>query len=437
MYNRDAVAEMKDVLGRLAESMDRLAEVHAKDRTGNGDANKELLEWLKKNGGSQKVDEVPVSDARADDLKIKRTKETKGTEEQSINYSTIRDVNAAFRALQGDLGGFQRTLVNAIKWGKDGQSYYEKIRGITPETMPRPVADTSKAVEMIDKLGTKEGLKAFFDLPYTGKGSPAAAAGGGVANQAAANRVAAAVNNIGVNGKPMLVPPIPPGYPGYNAAGAAAATSMSQWATMATAAAVAAAPMILSKLAIHTSDNVINETRSRFGNLDAKIATGLATYDLSRLMNNLEMAPKIADSFTKVLKSREELNKTLLPIETAASNVWNNIVTSFNKAANFLLTPVSQALSGGGKEWGILNPKNFFIGGPDVEKQMEALKKAKDMNIFEDSNFVNIGIRLRDRRLAMDKEQEVLDELASKTPPGGLALSIKRTPIAPPRRFVN
>lgn len=432
MYDRDKKVENAETLERLLIAIERLTELVSKE-----ESSKAILDSLK-DKGAKDVKTVPTSDVRADDIKINRPSSSSGRAASGvadINYSTINRLNTAFRALQGDLGAFQKTLMNSVVWGNKAQALATKVAGYSAEQIS-PIKTYKQAERWyLDKMEKGEGglagaykslgdrlapdgeklfefLKQGFDPKSAGK----------VLTQRNKEALIAEAQRATTG------PVVKPGTPG--ASGAAAimgGLDMGTLARVAGTVALAAAPLVMTKLAMAGTDGQIADTRSRFGTLNGSIATTLAHYDMSQLTNDLNMAPKISKSFKALLESREDFNKTLQPIDILAENVKNTLLTGLNKLANVVMKPfswVADALNKGGEEFDA-NQKKFEMLN---EKDKLAVKMG-----WMPLGWANVVANVDAQR---EKTQAEMDDLTVKTPMGLLALEIKRTPICPPRRFV-
>lgn len=456
MYERDKNVEKAESLERLLIAMERLTEVVAKDET-----SKEILSSLKEKGAKD-VKEVPSSDARADEIRYSRMPSTsRGPSEaagEEFNFTTVRRLNDAFKALGGDVGAFQRTLVTASQSGQRLKAIFDNPN----------LADKASGGE------TPMSLKAFRDK-YIGDMGPGAymnkmqpdmawvknaIASGTLFNDAmkeANNRAKDKFSNevmlAHMDYKEKLRnQPIRPGQPGSGGRAAILeGQDISSLARIASVTAIAAAPLVLGRLVQAGAMAQIEGSRP-FGMLNGNVATDFAMYDVNRMMGNMRVAKGISPSLSKLLNSETEFQKTMEPLRVLSNNFTNSLLDGGVSLINTVMKPVSgiakflneqndrtraiheEAAAGagigailGGLAGGI---GGFFLGG--VGAIPGALwGAAAGGGIGAAAGGLNEAVS--ERRM---KELRDAKNIPHKGHIDAFAMEIQATPVCPPRRFV-
>ncbi|HQR41582.1 MAG TPA: hypothetical protein PLX97_02835 [Gemmatales bacterium] len=356
MYQRDVSAELKEEIGRLAVALDRLAEVHAKDRGVKDEAARETLEWLKRNGAKD-IKEVPASDDRADELKtsyVRRGVSPAGGlgDSGGIDFTTINRLNSAFRALQGDVGGFQRTLAAASHWGSKAMGLAEKLQESTSSDSTKPLNLKQAKINTINKLLDEKGLSAgiaeYFNTAgprvsdieesrkYMGY-DEALKEAQKKSDERLLSKAKQAAKPAPPKDNGLLVPP-PPGT-------ISGGLDVAALAKIATTTALIAAPIVAGKMIQASAMSQIEGARP-FQMLDAGLATSFAMYDQKNLVTKMRQARGISSSMDQLLGSEARFQETLEPIKTAASNAWSSFTSGGVDLLNTLLKPISWLAKG-------------------------------------------------------------------------------------------
>jgi hypothetical protein len=339
MYDRDAKAENKEQLERLLVAIERLAETHAKDRKGEDNSNKELLDWLKKNGDSRSVRDVPTSDDRADALRTtqRRTNAIGGDGEQSLDATTVNRVNSIFKALQGDLGGFQRTISSIANWGERATKIVNNLQSITPDTTEGEINLKQAKKELLGKLssekGGSDGLKEYFKQlspdPERIEFHRQWMTYDEAVKQATKEKEDALLKRVRslprkqAEDNGLLVPP-PPGSNTSPIDG----TGLAKIVTTA---------VIGARLA--TVGTI--EGNRQYQMLDAGLATNYAMFNQKQLLTDMKYARNISPSLRQLLDSEGGLQSTLEPIKSLGATFSNNALSGITQAFDIMLTPVS------------------------------------------------------------------------------------------------
>lgn len=360
MYQRDVAAENKETLERLVMALDELTRVVSKD-----DTSRTILDVLKEKGAKD-VKEIPASDGQAEEIKTRyrsgggggQAGGTRGAEFQDWNLTTLARLNQAFRALQGDLGAFQRTLVNAAHWGNQalnaGRVAESVASTVTEAAKPKPVyrKATDEEIEAAMKDAASKGMSGMEMLKVAEKlakqGIEVTPEAGDVANQVAQNikttagqtvtpqaagKVSDIVNEISVEKTDGLVKTI-------KTVGGTLGFSTQTLAAAASSVALAAAPVVIAKFISSRALNQINELRP-FQMLNSNIATSFAQYDVNRLMMNMRIGRGISASTASLLASQTEFDKTMEPIRVTGTNFTNSLITGGLNAVSNILTPIN------------------------------------------------------------------------------------------------
>lgn len=468
MYNRDAMAELKETLGNLSSVMDRLVDVVAKDETSKG-----IMDLLKEKAGTGKENKgaPPTSSDRVDTIYPTVARRGTGTGgrttsgEVDLNYWQMSRLRTAFQALTGDMGAFQRTVLNTIVWANKASRV--NAPGTAAEVMQQqatssPIKNYKQAETwLMDKLikekGLGQGVKEFLDkttpsgdkmlellragVPVTmaekmaqrqmregiikeaqeATRIPTPKAGAASAARAAASTAGQLLPTQfgGAGGTGGTVPPgIGGGIRGFPS-GSAASFRLMSWGGMASLGAglvIGSAPAVLGVFADNRKEAIIAATRLRYGSLSPEIATGLAQYDVAKLQLDIKTAAKIAPSFTSLLETAKEFDKSMEPFYTGLKKIGNwlekglmETVIGVNKVLDFV--------------GGIVNPFNWF--GPGQIPEPTWL----DTGI----NAILGGVL---GGAGKTSEKSRLDNITMQTPAGSFALEIANHPLAAPRRFV-
>lgn len=423
MYQRDKNVEKAESLERLLIALDRLTEVVAKDET-----SKEILASLK-DKGAKDVKEVPSSDVRADEIRYSRMPSTsRGPSEaagEEFNFTTVRRLNDAFKALGGDVGAFQRTLVTASQSGQRLKAIFDNPN----------LADKASGGE------TPMSLKAFRDK-YIGDMGPGAymnkmqpdmawvkqAVSSGTlfndamkeANNRSKDRFSNEVMLAHMDYKEKLRnQPIRPGQPGSGGRAAILeGQDISSLARIASVTAIAAAPLVLGRLVQAGAMAQIEGSRP-FGMLNGNVATDFAMYDVNRMMGNMRVAKGISPSLSKLLESETDFQKTMEPIRTMGNNIANTMLAAGVDLLNTVMKPVSWLSDALNKlpKGHDKSPTDIFtdwfvgtLGRPWGKMKQDDIDKMNELN-----------------KRNPDRAKGIIDAFARE---------IEKQPICPPRRFV-
>jgi hypothetical protein len=462
MYDRDKKVENAETLERLLIAMDRLIEVVSKE-----ESSKAILDSLK-DKGAKDVKTVPTSDVRADDIKINRPSSSSGRAGSGvadINYSTINRLNTAFRALQGDLGAFQKTLMNSVVWGNKAQALATKVAGYSAEQIS-PIKSYKQAERwFLDKHEKGEGglagaykslgdrlapdgeklfefLKQGFDPKSAGK----------VLTQRNKEALIAEAQRA------TMGPVVKPGTPG--AGGAAAiigGLDMGALARVAATVALGAAPIVLGKLIHAGALNQIEGNRP-YSMLNGQLATDYAQYDMNKLLTGMRYAKGISPSMKRLLENESEFQKTLEPIQVAGGSIVNTILSGGTKAINTLLSPVSKVASFYNKlsnRWkGIIDEgledasegatAGAILGGivglvttRSLKGTLQGAAWGSLIGGAAGATYGTVAEAITERRRKeLDNIMGDPNDAAKRGMIGKFALEILQVPVCPPRRFV-
>lgn len=425
MYSRDKNVERAESLERIAALLDKLTEVVAKDET-----SKEILASLKEKGAKD-VEPAPVSGQRAEEIQSTYSKTRRqGEAGDQLQFNHMRRLNDAFRALGGDMGAFQRTLVSTVNISKRTQDMFNTPGGLSA-TIETPMSLKAFKNKYIADMGAEYFNKVSPDREWLNK-----ALGRGMdfntAMREATDRVQSRFDRE-VSSKygeykdafkatPRAVPLPPSSQPGMG--------DISNVARIAAITAVVAAPIIMTKLAYASATAQIEGTRDRFGGFNPAIGTALAQYDLNSLTRDMRIAPQVSRTFREMVGSKMELDKVMEPIDILGENLKNRMSTIWNKMSSVLMTPVNWLADKVNKGFDWLDG----IGGE--QQTIQDLQKKKDWDALAAHPAV-IGMN-PDQKAAMPEwfRQMVMDNITQSTPIGAFAISIQRADVVPPQRFV-
>jgi hypothetical protein len=346
MYDRDVKAENKEQLDRLVQAIERLAEIHAKDRKGEDGSNKELLDWLKRNGNDRGVKEVPASDDRAEVLKTTRRGGSAGGDgAQELDFQTINRINSAFRALQGDLGGFQRTISSAVTWGERASKVAASLSQVTAEFDPSKTTLKQAKSDLLSQLtgerGGSAGLAEYFKqlspdtdrieyhrqhMPYDEAVKQATREKEEALLKRARSKLVEKKEDNG-----LLVPPPP---------GSSAGMDVASLAKIATTVALTAAPIVAGKM-IHSLATSTIEGNRPFQMLNANLATDYAMFEQGNLLTNMRYARNISPAIQQLLQSESAFKSTLEPIRSLGTSMSSSLLSGAVDAFDLLTKPIS------------------------------------------------------------------------------------------------
>ncbi|HQR07038.1 MAG TPA: hypothetical protein PLN21_09460 [Gemmatales bacterium] len=461
MYDRDVKAENKEQLDRLVQAIERLAEIHAKDREGEDNSNKELLDWLKKNN-ERTVKEVPASDDRAEVLKtVRRTNAAGGDGAQELDYSTISRINSMFRALQGDLGGFQRTIVSAVTWDERATKIVNNLQSITPGTTEGEITLKQAKKDLLGKLtsekGGSEGLKEYFNqlapdpqrieyhrqwMSYDEAMEEAAQE----KEDEILKRAKSQPRKKDDNG--LLVPPPP---------GSSTGMDVASLAKVATTVALTAAPIVAGKM-INAMANSTIEGNRQYQMLNANLATDYAMFNQKNLITDMKYARNISPAMQQLLQSEAAFNSTMEPIKSLGTSMSSSVLSGAVDAFELLAKPISavaKAINGTDNKAKALQEEamnkaglgsvlgaigggiaGFFAGGP-----LGAIGGAAWGAGFGAAGGAAIGIAGEAIGEARKKELDRIigndpNDTSKKGMIGMFANELVTSPICPPRKFV-
>lgn len=409
MYHRDKNVEKAESLERILIALDRLTEVVSKEET-----QKEILASLKEKGAKD-VRDVPTANDRADEIQYSRTRTPRqsGNEEQGepLNFGTMRRLNDAFKALQGDVGGFQRTLVTAINGGQKLKSIMDNpnlsAKAFSGEGAMTATAFRKKYIadlrpgEYMNRL-TPDMTWMHNRLTAMEKSGLNIQPGGSVYKDALENARLRSQDKFDreVEAKYAKykdnLPRPQQGLPALAASEGVAGISTLTLARAAVTVAAVAAPIVAGKM-IHSAALSQIEGNRPFAMLNGQLATGYAMYDYNKLMGNMRVAQGISPSMQSLLKSETEFSKTLEPMRVATNNLTNKALKAGLDAMNTVLKPISAIVDYANKtpplpelEWyeKLANVTMMLMGKPapfdrkvwteeDVKKFNDAAKAVK------------------------------------------------------------
>jgi len=483
MYDRDVKAENKETLDRLVQAIERLAEIHAKDRKGEDNGNKELLDWLKKNNGNKELldwlkknngnkelldwlkknndgratREVPTSDDRADVLRTTRGRISAaggGTGIDELDASVSR-INSMFRAMQGDMGGFQKSLVSSLKWGERASELAKAFVKAPAEEFSQAEVSLKEAKKMLlnrvtTEKGGSEGMAEYFKqlspdaeriefhrkwMPYDEAVKQATQE----KEEELLKRVRAEPRKRNENNG-LAVPP-PPG------AEAANSVTGSQLAKIVTTTLIGARMATVGTI----------EYNRRFQNFDGVLATDYAMFEQGNLLRDMRHAKKIAPSVQKLLESETNFRDTMAPLKELGSNFYNTALSGANRGIDILMTPISKLAKV------INNSSNRMKGlwdetvegaatgstigsilGGVIGFAMGGVKGAVRGAIVGGAWGVGIGaaegfgteLLTERRRKELDRIIGDPDDKSKKGMIGTFANDLLSRPLAPPRKFI-
>lgn len=462
MYDRDVKAENKETLDRLVQAIERLAEIHAKDRKGEDNGNKELLDWLKKNNGTA-VKEVPASDDRADVLKTTRSRigSAAGDGAQGLDYTTINRINSMFRALQGDLGGFQRTIASAVTWGQRATKIVESLKSVTPGTTEGEITLKQAKQELLSKLtsqkGGSDGLKEYFDqlqpdpqrIEYHRQWMTYDEALKQATNEKedALLKRARSQPRKQAEDNGLLVPPPP---------GTSKGVDVASLTRIATTVALTAAPIVAGKMINSLANSTIEGNRP-YQMLNANLATDYAMFNQKNLITDMRYARNISPAMQQLLQSEAAFKSTMEPIKSLGTSMSASVLSGAVDAFDLLTKPVSavakaineannttkglqdEALNkaGAGAFLGALGGgiAGFFAGGP-----FGAIAGAAWGAGAGAAGGAAIGIAGeaigQARKNELDRIMGDPNDLSKKGMIGTFASDLLTRPLAPPRKFI-
>lgn len=486
MYNRDTQVEMKETLSHLVNVMDRLMEVVSKDETSKG-----IMDLLKEKSGSGKdhKDAGGVAGERADTIipKVRQRSQATGDNAFDLNFANMRRLNTAFRALEGDMGAFQRTVFNTVAWVnkafRGGGATADAAAGAAETVMKSPIKTISQALQwhmddLVKKHGFTQGLGKFYSnqtpaatdiaqliaqgIPektavkylnqqwhrdllkeaQTATAVPVTLGRAAAARQAISSQAGPGAGGIGAGvtggagggggaghgGVPGG--PVPPGSP---------PGSSSFWSRFAASAGFAgtvalgtapAWPLLIGAWGKAGAEKMRKEISEEYGPYSGTIANANATYLFKKKLLDMEYAPVLEKDFKTMTESEARFDRSMKPFYTGLEKIWMKIKTGAMDFASWtnenIFDPIGNALNPFkrlGQDGGNIAAWKFDFA-PQVPILGGILGGLGDaMNVW-----------IKQQQLAANANE--LDMRVAKTEPGTLALQIARTPIAPPRRFV-
>lgn len=349
MYDRDKKAEMGEQLAALNSALDRLADVVAKD-----DTSKSILDVLKEKGGTGKeYKDVPLAaEDRANELHPVTRQKKRGIADVDtpLNYSTMNRLNNVFKALTGDLGAFQKTIMNSVVWGNKAAGLSRGLAQVTPDMLnTSPIKNYKQAEKaFLDKAiaekGLVEGYRSLGDrlapsgedlLKFLQAGFDPKDAGK-VLTQRKKDEL---LKEMQEATRPRS--PVPSSGPGARGAAAiAGGVDVAMLARVAATTALIAAPMVAGKLIQAGALHQI-ETNRPFAMLNPQLATNYALYDQEKLLSGMRYAKGISSSMANLFRSETEFQKTLEPFKVLGTKTTNAFLTGSLDIINSVTKPVS------------------------------------------------------------------------------------------------
>lgn len=359
MYGRDKNVEKSETLERLLAALDKLTEVVAKDET-----SKEILASLK-DKGAVAVKETPAADVRADEIRYARTPSSirgrggngdgTGDDGDGFNLSTMRRLNDAFKALGGDVGAFQRTLVTATGAGTRLKAILDD-----PNLAAKAMGGGGSAAMSLKDFRSKYigdlGVNAYMNKTQPDMAWVNQAVSRGIlyndaikqANERANEKFEAEVkdkyssykNQLGNSNSPLNLPR-------GNQPGARGVTAIMEGEGLATitriaaTVAVGAAPIVLGKL-VHQGAIAQIESHRPFSHINPQMAADFAMYDVNKMMGNMRVARGLSPSLRGLMESETALSQTLEPMRVMGGNVWNKFLEGNTDVVNAILSPASK-----------------------------------------------------------------------------------------------
>lgn len=460
MYKRDAQVESKESLDRMAQGIEHLIEVVSKDET------LKAVQDLLKNVSLKDVKEIPKSDTRVDEIiRMPRVSGRAGTDGAAVLGGlggvgggafgmNVGRVNTALRALEGNLGAFQRTILNTVGMHQRVNVLSEQAATLAASaksvraTAYRPATDDEIAAVMqaasAKGLGGDLILKAASMLGKTGVPSSLQNPGG--------EKLLELVKSKDYGKVPTAAELRRADQMAASAARASTqAAEMETLVKVGTRVALITAPIVAGKL-IHAGAVGQIEANRPLSMLSGDLATGYALYDVNRLMTNMKHAQGISKTMQGLLQSQSEFQKTLEPFKTFGTNVMNRFYDVGTTALDTVLKPFSwlanklnqnNKLSTIVEEaaayslWGgiggalIGGITGFFAGGPVGALAGAAGGAVKGAAI---GGLVGAGVGTV-KALTQDQVDKI-----KKEPWGGMvgvfAQEIVQTKICPPQRFI-
>jgi len=444
MYQRDVAAENKETLERLVMALDELTRVVSKD-----DTSRTILDVLKEKGAKD-VKEIPASDGQAEEIKTRyrsgggggQAGGTRGAEFQDWNLTTLARLNQAFRALQGDLGAFQRTLVNAAHWGNQalnaGRVAESVASTVTEAAKPKPVyrKATDEEIEAAMKDAASKGMSGMEMLKVAEKlakqGIEVTPEAGSVADRVSkgiketADKIATPTAKEESTQEPEKKDINDKIADGIRKVAKTLGVSTQTLANVAKAVSIISIPSVMGRLATGLSNWTIQETGQRFGRYSPEIASVSAQYEMSKVLRDMRIAPQISESAKDLITSKQGLDRTLEPIEILGKNLWNRSVTLLNDFTSAILTPVS---------WVAEKINQATMNVPTL-KEIEKIVNAGDLDAFAKIPFIkDIDPEIMDRFPKAWKDA-VVGAIVRSTNVGVFASEIKAAKLTPAMAFV-